>query len=674
MIQVDESDPVGEMEPSFPYRDVSIQRGVDMKNLYDLQSELGRGKFGTVYRCQEKSTGLQLAAKFVATPKREDRRNVEREIEIMRLLQHPRLIQLYDAYDNGKAMCVVLELIEGGELFERVICDDFILTEKSCTVFMRQICEGIEFIHKQNILHLDMKPENILCLTRTGNRIKIIDFGLARKYDPQKKLQVLFGTPEFVAPEIVNFDQISFGTDMWSVGVICYVLLSGLSPFMGGTDIETMANVTIAKYDFDDEVFNEISEDAKDFIQKLLLKDKERRMSATQCLAHTWLRRKPKPPPPPPVAEELDIAKDNLRFFVERWNEHPNSPYLFDKSCQTISPCLFMSSDIETVPSQNSLGGLSPSPCNSLSVSISSSPDSILEHDLLGKSPEETGNLFHYKFEHKQPPSSKYHLERLQAFERRASDSSCVLKRNGDTAARVNLADEIRKLSDKLFQMASLHGPSSNLDNSNGNEFSINPCPDSAIKSIHHGPMHSTAFTGAPRPSPPVPNRRESIQDEGLMGVKRPKFRFSNLNRDVPLGAPAPPTNFSSFMFANTAGISPCSSRNSSDTFPSTHNSQSSASSSNSAPLSPQLSPESDSSEHPGADITKDLLLHLLDKWDDKQTLTCGSIESCRKAVSMDWSEEESLGQQTMTSIATYFQSSRTAEKKHPVLPSQFGV
>lgn len=98
------------------------------------------------------------------------------------------------------------------------------LTEKSCTVFMRQICEGIDFIHKERILHLDMKPENILCLTRTGNRIKIIDFGLARRFDPGKKLQVLFGTPEFVAPEVVNFDTIGFGTDMWSVGVICYVL------------------------------------------------------------------------------------------------------------------------------------------------------------------------------------------------------------------------------------------------------------------------------------------------------------------------------------------------------------------------------------------------------------------------------------------------------------------
>lgn len=119
------------------------------------------GKFGTVYRCKAKSNGLMLAAKLVNTAKREDRRDVEREVEIMRRLQHPRLIQLYDAIDNGKSMYVILELIEGGELFERVIDDDFVLTERSCAVFMRQICEGVEFIHKQKVLHLDMKVTTI---------------------------------------------------------------------------------------------------------------------------------------------------------------------------------------------------------------------------------------------------------------------------------------------------------------------------------------------------------------------------------------------------------------------------------------------------------------------------------------------------------------------------------
>jgi len=320
-IKVDENDPVGELEPSFPYRDVIIRRNVDMKEFYDLEEEIGRGKFGTVYRCREKSTGLTLAAKFVGIARREDRRNVEREVDIMRMLQHPRIIQLYDAFEASNVMCVVQELIEGGELFDRVIGDDFILTEKSCTVFVRQICEGVAFIHSKNILHLDLKPENILCLTRTGNRIKIIDFGLARQFDPTKKLQVLFGTPEFVAPEVVNFDSIGFGTDMWSVGVICYVLLSGLSPFMGETDVETMANVTIAQYDFDDEAFDDISEDAKDFIRKLLVKNREARYTAAECLCHPWLARRP---PLEPLG--LDATKDNLRDTVERWGEREPSP------------------------------------------------------------------------------------------------------------------------------------------------------------------------------------------------------------------------------------------------------------------------------------------------------------------------------------------------------------
>lgn len=114
--------------------------------------------------------------------------------------------------------------MEGGELFDRVLDENFVMTDRVCAIFVRQILEAMEYIHFKNIIHLDLKPENILCLTRAGNRIKIIDFGLAREYDPDKKLQVLFGTPEFVAPEIVNFESISYATDMWSVGVIAYVL------------------------------------------------------------------------------------------------------------------------------------------------------------------------------------------------------------------------------------------------------------------------------------------------------------------------------------------------------------------------------------------------------------------------------------------------------------------
>ncbi|CAL8115292.1 unnamed protein product [Orchesella dallaii] len=290
MIIVDETDPVEDCQPSFPYRDVSIRLD-NFRTAYDVLDEIGRGKFGLVYRCKDRKSGLMLAAKVVTVNKKDEKRDVRREVDIMRQLRHPRVIQIYDCIDDliHSEMCLILEMVSGGELFDRVIEDEFILTEKACAVFVRQICEGIEYIHSKNILHLDMKPENVMCTSKTGNRIKIIDFGLARCYDPSKKLQVLFGTPEFVAPEVVNFEDISYATDMWSIGVITYVLLSGLSPFMGDSDVETMANVTIAKYDFDDESFDDISSDAKEFITKLLVKDKRQRMPANECLKHPWL-------------------------------------------------------------------------------------------------------------------------------------------------------------------------------------------------------------------------------------------------------------------------------------------------------------------------------------------------------------------------------------------------
>ncbi|KAL1427601.1 hypothetical protein MTO96_017299 [Rhipicephalus appendiculatus] len=131
MIYVDETDPDEEPEPPFEPRQIKLKKNQDVNTEYTLRDELGRGKFGTVYRCEEKKTGRILAAKFILTQRAEDRADVEREVEIMRSLQHPRLLQLYDAFDDSKKqMILILELIEGGELFERVIDDDFVLTEK----------------------------------------------------------------------------------------------------------------------------------------------------------------------------------------------------------------------------------------------------------------------------------------------------------------------------------------------------------------------------------------------------------------------------------------------------------------------------------------------------------------------------------------------------------------
>ncbi|KAG9511188.1 Myosin light chain kinase, smooth muscle [Fragariocoptes setiger] len=328
MPKIDETDKDIGNEPTFVARKVVVKKNRDPKLDYTLGEELGRGRFGTVYRCTEKKTGLKLAAKFVCTRRREDRENVEREMDIMRSLQHRRLLQLYDAYDDGtKEMCLITELIQGGELFERVIDDDFELTEKVCAIFMRQICEGVDYMHRNSIMHLDMKPENILCVTRTGNRIKVIDFGLARRYDPKTKLQVMFGTPDFASPEVLSYDRVTPAADMWSVGVICYVLLSGLSPFMGNSDLETMANVTKAIYDFDDESFDPISKDAKDFIAKLLIKDPSKRLKPAECLKHKWLAKTPARGKAPATKLSKTKLKNTQMDLVQAFSDELYSIY-----------------------------------------------------------------------------------------------------------------------------------------------------------------------------------------------------------------------------------------------------------------------------------------------------------------------------------------------------------
>ncbi|XP_077607518.1 myosin light chain kinase 3 isoform X1 [Crocuta crocuta] len=279
---------------------------------------LGGGRFGQVHRCTEKSTGLSLAAKIIKVKSAKDREDVKNEVYIMNQLSHVNLIQLYDAFESKNSFTLIMEYVDGGELFDRITEEKYQLTELDVILFTKQICEGVHYLHQHYILHLDLKisslkkclfmplpissldylffgslPENILCVNQTGHQIKIIDFGLARRYKPREKLKVNFGTPEFLAPEVVNYEFVSFPTDMWSVGVITYMLLSGLSPFLGETDAETMNFIVNCSWDFDADTFEGLSEEAKDFVSRLLVKEKSCRMSATQCLKHEWLNNLP---------------------------------------------------------------------------------------------------------------------------------------------------------------------------------------------------------------------------------------------------------------------------------------------------------------------------------------------------------------------------------------------
>ena len=284
----------------------------DYKSRFERVQELGRGRFGVVYEVKATSSGLKYAAKHVKARKRDVRKSIKAEAELLNGLDHERVLGLDSAFEDASQVVLVTELLSGGELFERVVADDeFNLTEAECVLFLRQICEGVAYLHTLNIVHLDLKPENIVCVSKAGNDVKIIDFGLARVLDPEVEVKVMCGTAEFVSPEVVNYDPVSTASDMWSVGVIAYVLLSGLSPFMGDDAAETYCNVSRAEFDFDEPEFEAISAEAKNFIGGLLVKIDEKRLTANQCLKHEWISKSN-------FDVDKIIDKSNLKKFLAR--------------------------------------------------------------------------------------------------------------------------------------------------------------------------------------------------------------------------------------------------------------------------------------------------------------------------------------------------------------------
>ncbi|XP_047594497.1 death-associated protein kinase 2 isoform X2 [Lutra lutra] len=270
-----------------------------VEDFYDIGEELGSGQFAIVKKCREKSTGLEYAAKFIkkrqsrASRRGVSREEIEREVSILRQVLHPNVITLHDVFENRTDVVLILELVSGGELFD-FLAQKESLSEEEATSFIKQILDGVNYLHAKKIAHFDLKPENIMLLDKNIPipHIKLIDFGLAHEIEDGVEFKNIFGTPEFVAPEIVNYEPLGLEADMWSIGVITYILLSGASPFLGDTKQETLANITAVSYDFDEEFFSQTSELAKDFIRKLLVKETRKRLTIQEALRHPWITSK----------------------------------------------------------------------------------------------------------------------------------------------------------------------------------------------------------------------------------------------------------------------------------------------------------------------------------------------------------------------------------------------
>ncbi|XP_054790096.1 CDPK-related kinase 7-like [Prosopis cineraria] len=263
---------------------------------YELGEEVGRGHFG--YTCSAKGKkgslkGQDVAVKVIPKSKMTTAiaiEDVRREVRILRVLAgHENLVQFYEAYEDDENVYIVMELCKGGELLDRILSRGGKYSEEDAKVVMIQILSVVAFCHLQGVIHRDLKPENFLFTSKDENStLKAIDFGLSDYVKPDERLNDIVGSAYYVAPEVLHR---SYGTeaDMWSIGVIAYILLCGSRPFWARTESGIFRAVLKTDPSFDDAPWPSLSADAIDFVKRLLNKDYRKRLTAAQALCHPWL-------------------------------------------------------------------------------------------------------------------------------------------------------------------------------------------------------------------------------------------------------------------------------------------------------------------------------------------------------------------------------------------------
>ncbi|XP_055807948.1 calcium-dependent protein kinase 20-like [Solanum dulcamara] len=269
------------------------RKTVNLKEIYSLGRKLGQGQFGTTFLCVEKAQGKEFACKSIAKRKlttEEDVEDVRREIQIMHhLAGHPSVVQIVGAYEDAVAVHVVMELCAGGELFERIIKRGH-YTEKKAAELARVIVGVVEACHSLGVMHRDLKPENFLFVNeKEESSLKTIDFGLSVFFRPGETFTDVVGSPYYVAPEVLR-KRYGPECDIWSAGVIIYILLSGVPPFWDETEQGIFEQIVKGELDLVSEPWPAISESAKDLVRKMLVRDPKKRLTAHEVLCHPWVR------------------------------------------------------------------------------------------------------------------------------------------------------------------------------------------------------------------------------------------------------------------------------------------------------------------------------------------------------------------------------------------------
>lgn len=263
---------------------------------YDLKEKLGKGQFAIVYKAVHKKTGTKCAVKVMIKSQltKEDLDALSIEVKAMQMLTgHPNFVGFYDFFDEAEHFYLCMEIIKGGELFDR-ICEKAKYTEREARDLLRQLAAAIAFCHAKGVAHRDLKPENILLKSRHDDTsIKLGDLGFAKLFTAANPYMTTpCGTPGYVSSEVLSGNPYTCQTDIWSLGVIFYILLCGYPPFATESDDqkELFALIKAGKYDFDPREWGAISDQAKDLIRHMLVTDPTQRYTAEQVLRHPWMQ------------------------------------------------------------------------------------------------------------------------------------------------------------------------------------------------------------------------------------------------------------------------------------------------------------------------------------------------------------------------------------------------
>eukprot|EP00066_Takifugu_rubripes_P023269 XP_011612535.1 PREDICTED: calcium/calmodulin-dependent protein kinase type 1-like isoform X1 [Takifugu rubripes] len=262
----------------------------DVKDHYDFKKVLGMGAFSEVFLAEEKKTKRLVAIKCIQKKALKGKENsIENEVAVLQKIKHPNIVSLEDLFESKSHRYLVMQLVSGGELFDRIIAKGF-YTEKDASKLIQQVLDAVKYLHDIGIIHRDLKPENLLYYSMDeDSKIMISDFGLSKIEEVDNMMSTACGTPGYVAPEVLAQIPYSKTVDCWSIGVISYILLCGYPPFYDESDANLFAQIIKAQYEFDSPYWDDISDSAKDFIVHLMEKDPNKRYTCEQALQHPWI-------------------------------------------------------------------------------------------------------------------------------------------------------------------------------------------------------------------------------------------------------------------------------------------------------------------------------------------------------------------------------------------------